>query len=330
MELYRSKTHVAGIDISIERTSIGIVDVRGNILAETIIKTQEYQTLNDYLNKLAEQIVELAEKTCGLDQLRSVGISAPSGNYKTGCIENSPNLPWKGIVPLATMLRERIGVAVALGNDGLAIATGEMTYGCAHGVHDFALVQIGHGVGSCIFSEGKPVNGFHGFAGEIGHTCIDYSPNARRCNCGLYGCLEEYAGERGVIATARELMDQSDRPSMLRDIPREELTPKEVTRCADAGDAMAQEVYAKVGFILGVGLANLATLLDVKIIILTGGILRAGNWLIHPAYESFNQHIFGNIRDRVKLLCSSLADQERNILGASSLAWSVEEYSLFR
>lgn len=330
MELYKSKTHVAGIDISYEHTSIGIVDVRGNILAHDEIITLDYMNVNEYVNALAEHLLMLAEKTCGIDRLRSVGISAPSGNYKTGCIENSPNFPWKGVIPLGTMLRERIGVAVALGNDAFAIAQGEMTYGSAHGIHNFALVTIGHGLGSCIFVDGKPIVGHLGFAGELGHTCINSCENARQCTCGLKGCLEAYVSARGIMQTAREVLDESDKPSALRDLDLSKATPKDVSQIANDGDELALEVYRRTGYVLGIALANLATLIDVKIIILTGGIVKAGKCLIEPTYASFEEHIFGNIRGRVRLLCSSLSDRERNILGASSLAWNVEEYSLFR
>ena len=163
-----------------------------------------------YVDKLTETIVEIAEANGGLETIRSVGISGPSAVYLSGCIENSPNLPWKGIVPLAAMLRDRLGIAVALGNDAHNTALGEKMYGSAHGMKNFIVVNIGVGLGSCFFSEGHEHQGAQGYAGEIGHTCIE--ENGRQCGCGLKGCLEAYVASAGIAQTAQEI------PLMLSDL----------------------------------------------------------------------------------------------------------------
>ena len=320
------KDRVIGVDISLDWTTYAIVDVRGQILAESRFPTEDYPEISGFVTKLAESIVTLVEANGGYGTIRSVGISAPSANFRTGCIENSPNMPWKGVIPLAAMMRDQLGVAVALGNNANVIALGEHAFGCAHGMNDFILITLGSGMGSCIYSNGHPYLGSHGFAGEIGHTCIDR--NGRQCGCGNRGCLEQYTAAKGIVQTARILMEQDNKPSLMREARM--LTPEMITRYCEMGDELAIEVYRRTGQVLGFGLAGYATVLNPEAIIFTGGIARAGEWLLGPTRESFEEHVFHNIAGKVKFLVSSLNDHNKEVLGASVLAWSVKEYSLFK
>ena len=320
------KSRVIGVDISLDETSFAIVDVRGNIIARDEFSTQDYVNVNDYISTLSERVVMLAEANGGYESIRSMGISAPSGNYLTGCIENAPNLHWKGVVPMAAMLRDRLGIAVALGNDAHLAALGEHAFGSAHGMTNFVLITLGHGIGSCIFSNGEVHLGADGFAGEVGHTCLVL--NGRTCGCGKKGCLEAYCGAHGIVKTAREMMEQSDEPSLMRTI--EKLTPKKISECCDQGDKMAIDVFERTGRMLGMTLAGYASILDPEAIVFSGGVSHAGHWLMNPAKEEFEAHVFHNTRGRVKFLLSALEDHERDVLGASALAWGIKEYSLFK
>lgn len=328
MERFINKTRVIGVDISVERTTFAIVDIRGHIIASGDFKTLDFLQIDDFVNELTKEIIILIEDNGGFESIRSVGISSPSANYRTGCIENAPNLPWKGVIPLAAMLRDRLGLAVAITNDSNAIAMGEFTFGSAHGMRDFAVITIGHGLGCGYYSHGKLCNGASGFCGELGHTCV--IPNGRKCECGLEGCLETYVAEKGILRTAKEMMAESDEPSLMRDIDPTVITPKLIVGCCEKGDKMAIEVFKKTGTLLGVALANFASIVDPEAIIITGGIAKAGHWLFDPLWESFDSHIFHNIRGKVKLLESTLNGRERDVLGASVLAWNVKEYSLFK
>jgi len=322
------KNRVVGVDISTERTTYAIVDIRGNIIAEDGFETYEYPNVNDFVAKLADSILELVVANGGYESIRSVGISSPSASIVTGCIVNAPNLPWKGVVPLAAMVRDRLGLAVAMANDAHISALGEKAYGSAHGMRDFVIINIGVGLGSCFFSANHEHQGAGGFAGEIGHTCIDDSDSARICACGKRGCLEAYCAAKGIIRTAEEVMAESDKPSLMRG--QEQLSPKMITEFCEQGDELAIEVYRRTGYKLGIGMANYASVIDPEAIILTGGISKAGKWLIDPAYESFDEHVFGNIRGKVKIILSMIDNRERDVLGASALAWSQKEYSLFK
>jgi len=320
------KNQVIGVDISLDETSYAIVDVRGNIIAREGFETQAHPDLSEYVGYLSERIVMLAECNGGFENIRSMGISAPSGNFLTGCIENAPNLQWKGVIPMAAMLRDQLGIAVALGNDAHLAGLGEHAFGCAHGMNNFVLITLGHGIGSCIFSNGDVHLGADGFAGEVGHTCVTY--NGRVCGCGKKGCLEAYCGANGIVKTAQEMMAESDQPSLMRTIER--LTPKKITECCEQGDEMAIEVYRRTGVILGTAMAGYASLLDPEAIVFAGGVSHAGHWLLEPAHEVFENLVFRNTRGRVKFLTSALDDHERDVLGASALAWGIKEYSLFK
>ena len=321
------KDRVVGIDISKLTTTYAIVDIRGNILAKDQFPTVDYPDVNDYVAVLSEKLVTFMLENDAIDKVRSVGISAPSGDFKTGCIENSPNMPWKGVIPLAAMLRDRLGLAVAVANDGHVIGLGEQQYGSAHGLSEFAIVTIGHGLGCSVFSNKMPHLGSNGFAGEFGHTCaVD---GGRQCECGLKGCLETYVAAKGIILTAKELLEKNPyEQSLLRDCER--LTPKIIADYCNLGDNIAIETFRRTGYMLGLSLANLAAVIDPEAIILSGGIAKAGKWLLDPLEESFADHLFHNIRDKVKIIVSNINSRDRDVLGASALAWEVKEYSLFK
>ena len=326
MEEYQIKTKVVGVDISNELTTYAIVDIRGNIIAEESFLTSDYADVNNYVTGLSDKIVNLVEANGGYETIRSIGVSSPSASSVSGCIENAANLPWKGIIPLSAMLRDRIGLAVGLSNDAHVSALGEYTFGCAHGMKNFIILSLGVGIGSCFFTAGDDHIGHNGYAGEFGHTCV--VKNGRACGCGHTGCLESYVGAAGIVNTAKELMAESDAPTIMRNL--EKLSPRTIKECCDQGDEMAIEVYRRTGEMLGLGLANYASLVDPEAIILTGGISHAGKWLLDPTCKSFEEHVFGNLRGKVKMLVSKLEDRERDVLGASALAWSVPEYSLFK
>lgn len=320
------KTRVVGVDIGIDVTTYAIVDIRGTIIAIDHFSTSDYPIVSEYVAVLSDKIVTLVEANGGYETVRSVGISAPSGNFLTGSIENAANLPWKGIIPLAALMRDSLGLAVAVGNDAHATAIGERVYGSAHGLQNFVVVSMGHGgVGSCFFSNGMAHLGDSGSAGEIGHICVE--DHGRLCGCGRQGCLERYVSVGGLIQTAREILADSSEDSLMRQLS--ELTPEAIGQCCDEGDKLALEVYRQTGEMFGIGLSFYASIINPEAIILTGGLTNQWKWLEEPTQLSFNEHLFPNLRGKVELQVSIITDAERDVMGASALAWEVEEYSLF-
>lgn len=320
------KTRVVGVGISLAKTSCAVVDLRGNIIASDSFPTSDYPFIGDYVSALSEHILALVEANGGYESIRSVGISVPSGNFLTGSIVNSPNMPWKGVIPLAAMLRDRLGLAVALANNAHIMALAEHAFGAAHGMRDFLVVSMGGGVGSSFFSNGKLHLGVDGFAGEFGHSCI--VPDGRLCGCGNKGCVEAYCAWKGILRTAQEVMEECDEPSLMRQ--NENLTPDVIASYCNQGDKLAIETYRRTGELLGLGLANYASVIDPEAIIFTGLASKAGHWMLEPAHNAFNEHVFQNTKDQVKFIISSMDYHTRYILGASVLAWEVKEYSLFK
>ena len=321
------KTRVVGVDIREVRTTYAVVDIRGEIIAMDYFMTMDYPDVSDYVSALSEKIIMLVEENGGYEMIRSIGMSAPSANFMTGCIENAANMPWKGVVPLAAMLRDRLGLAVALANDAHVTALGEKAFGSAHGLKDFVVVSISHGgLGSCIFMDGKPHLGVNGFAGEVGHSCVEVG--GRECGCGRRGCLETYCADKGLVRTVEELLQAEELPSALKGLKN--ISVQSVTYYCDQGDQVAIEAMRRLGFMLGLGLANYASILNPEAIILTGDMMQAGKWLLKPMRKSFDEHVFHNIQGETRLLVSILKEGERDVLGASALAWDVKEYSLFK
>ena len=321
------KTRVVGVDIREVRTTYAVVDIRGEIIAMDYFMTMDYPDISDYVSALSEKIIMLVEENGGYEMIRSIGMSAPSGNFMTGCIENAANMPWKGVVPLAAMLRDRLGLAVALANDAHVTALGEKAYGSAHGLKDFVVVSISHGgLGSCIFMDGKPHLGVNGFAGEVGHSCVEVG--GRQSVRESRGCLETYCSDKGLVKTVEELLQAEELPSALKGLKN--ISVESVAYYCDQGDQVAIEAMRRLGFMLGLGLANYASILNPVAIILRGDMMQAGKWLLKPMRKSFVEHVFHNIQGETRLLVSILKEGERDVLGASALAWDVKEYSLFK
>lgn len=313
------KPYVVGMDIGGTNSVFGIVDARGNILCVDSIKTQVYKDIDEYVDAVAEKLLPMMEQVGGKEKVKGMGIGAPNGNFYTGNIEFAPNLPWKGVVRLSELFENRIGVPVTVTNDANAAAIGEMTYGAARGMKNFIEITLGTGVGSGIVINGQLVYGHDGFAGELGHV-ISRRTNGRQCGCGRTGCLEAYCSATGVARTAKEIVDCTDEPSLLRDIEGE-ITSKDVYDAAIRGDKVAQEVFTFTGTILGEALADFIAFSAPEAIILFGGLTKAGDLIMKPTREAMEANVLNIWKGKTKLLVSELKDSDAAVLGASALAW---------
>ncbi len=319
-----SKPYVIGVDLGGQTAKFGIVDARGNVLKQTAIRSNTQNHPEEFINDLAESIKKLIDKEYSIDEIRGIGVGAPNGNYYTGCIENAANLTWakNQIVHFADMLKDKVGIPVALTNDANAAAVGEMTYGAARGMKNFIMITLGTGVGSGIVINGDVVYGHDGFAGELGHTCAVRN-NGRICGCGKTGCLEAYASAMGVARTAREILELTDRKTLLRNIPAENITSKDVFDAAIEGDDVAKDIFAFTGRMLGEKFADFVAFSAPEAIVLFGGLTKAGDLIYKPIVESMNLNLMPIWRNKVKVLFSTLKESDAAILGASALAWEI-------
>ena len=322
--LSKLKPYVIGLDLGGTNSVFGIVDSRGDIKATTSIKTQGYDDVNDYVAASVEALQLIIDQVGGIDTIKAMGIGAPNGNYYNGTIEFAPNLSWghNGVVPLAKMFSEKLGIPVALTNDANAAAIGEMTYGVARGMKNFIVITLGTGVGSGIVVNGQLVYGSDGFAGELGHVVVRRE-EGRSCGCGRNGCLEAYCSATGVARTARELLETTEEPSLLREVILEDITSLDVSIAAEKGDKLAQHVYQTTGEMLGEACANFAAFSSPEAFIFFGGLTKAGDLLMKPLKESYDKNVLKIYKDKAKFLISGLDGSSAAVLGASAIGWEI-------
>ncbi|MEJ0101179.1 MAG: ROK family protein [Bacteroidota bacterium] len=311
---------VIGIDIGGTGTKFGIVDRDGNVLFSSEISTKKHKEVDTFIDELHTALGQLIEKAGGTGRIKGIGVGAPNGNFYTGTIEYAPNLPWKGIIPLAKKIEDKFKLPATLTNDANAAAIGEMMYGAAKGMKDFIMITLGTGVGSGIVANGHLIYGHDGFAGELGHTII--IPDGRlHQGTGKHGSLESYASATGVRYTTIELLESSKEKSLLRSIPKEEIDSKKVYEAAVKGDKLAKEVFEYTGRILGIALANAVMFSSPEAIILFGGLTKAGDLILKPTREHMEANLIQVFQNKVRILISHLKESDAAILGASALAW---------
>ena len=311
-----SHQYLIGVDLGGTNTVFGIVDNEGNIVCENSIKTQAYPDIHDFVDACVQCVSPLIEQVGGKQLIGGMGIGAPNANFYTGTIEEAPNLPWKGKVPLAQMLSERLGMKVVMTNDANAAAMGEMAYGAARGMRHFVVITLGTGVGSGIVIDGRLVYGSDGFAGELGHMIVDNSPTARQCGCGRRGCLETYCSARGIIRTAQELSSMvNGQWSMVNG----QLTALEIYKAAKQGDELAIETFRRTGETLGAACANITTFCSPEAYIFFGGPMHSHEFIFPSLIDTYNRQVLPIYRNRCRFLLSELMDRNAAVLGAAAL-----------
>ena len=315
--------YVVGIDIGGQTSKIGVVDARGTVLAQTVIRTDSHSEVELYIAELADAVKKVIREAKVEGAVRGIGVGAPNGNYYDGTIENAVNISWGGgkTIHFSKLLSEAMGgLPVALTNDANAAAVGEMTYGAARGMKNFIMITLGTGVGSGIVINGEVVYGHDGFAGELGHVAAVRN-NGRFCNCGKTGCLETYASATGVARTAREWLELTDEPSVLRNL--DSIASKDVFDAAKEGDKLALKIFEFTGKMLGRSFADFIAFSAPEAIVLFGGLARAKEFLTEPIESAMNANVLPLWKNKVKLVYSQLKESDAAILGASALAWEL-------
>ena len=317
------KPYVIGVDLGGTNTVFGIVDTYGKIVAEDSIKTQKYKTAEEFVEAGVACLLPLIAQGGGTEKIEGMGIGAPNANYYTGAIEIAPNIAWAhdSVVPLGEMFSQKLGIPVHLTNDANAAALGEMTYGAARGMKNFIVITLGTGVGSGIVINGQLVYGHDGFAGELGHVTMVRGGEGRVCGCGRKGCLECYCSASGMARTAREMLANTDRPSLLREKNPADIESLDVSIAAGKGDELANEIFQFTGKMLGEACADFTAFSSPEAYIFFGGLCKAGDLIMKPIEESYNRAVMPIYRGKAKFLVSGLMNANAAVLGASALAW---------
>jgi glucokinase len=313
------KQVVIGVDIGGTFTKYGLVDREGNVLIEGSMATDAYDNVIDYQRGLYESMEQVFAPLKGTIEIKGAGFGAPNGNFYKGTIEYAPNLKWKGVIHFCELFKKHLNVPAVLTNDANAAAIGEGLYGGAKGMRDYIIITLGTGLGSGIVSNGELIYGFDGFAGELGHVCVE--PHGRKCGCGKQGCLETYCSASGIKRTVFELICDMTEDSELRQYNFFELSSEMIYEAALRNDAIALKAFEFTGQILGSKLADAVAYSSPEAIFLFGGLAKSGDLLFKPTYESFEENLLPIYRNKIKILPSGLQDKNIAVLGASALIW---------
>ncbi len=328
-----------GIDIGGTNTAFGLVDEAGDIYGESVISTEKYKFFsdyNDYIAALCEAMQALIESISFDFELIGIGIGAPNANFHSGDIVTPANL-WhfspeetdrddsRRIFHITEDIKARFPKTdVVITNDANAAAIGEMVFGNAKGVKDFVMVTLGTGLGSGFVANGELVYGHDGFAGELGHICVER--NGRECGCGRRGCLEAYVSATGIKRTVYALLAKSNAPSELRDIAYKDFEAVMVSTAAKHGDPIALEAFRYTGEILGHALADVVALTSPKVIVLFGGLSKAGDLIFNPTKWYMEESMLSVFKNKVEIIPSGIPkDKNAAILGGAALIWQKQE-----
>ncbi len=310
-----------GIDIGGTNTDLAFVDRDGSFIADDRLSTSSFPQPEVFVAALAEKAKLMRKNLAEPVEIIGIGIGAPMGNINKGTIEEPADLPWKGITPLADLLREHIDLPILVTNDANAAAVGEMVYGGAKGMKNFAVITLGTGLGSGIVVDGKLLYGQDGFAGEVGHTIVRPGRSNRECGCGRFGCLETYVSATGLKRTLFKIMSDSIEDSELRDMSFNKMTSLDIADAAERGDVLAKRAFEHTGEMLGLKLADLVAHTNPEAIFLFGGLTLAKGLIMEPTVRAFHENLLSIYRGKVKLLASGLNSKNSAVLGAAALAW---------
>ena len=283
------KPYCAGIDVGGTTVKLGLFQTDGALLDKWEIPTDKAENGSKILPDIASSLKEkMKEKNISIEDLEGAGIGVPGPVRENGTVPSCVNIGW-GEMDVKKEMEALMSVPVSVGNDANVAALGEMWQGGAKGYENVLLVTLGTGVGGGLIIRGHIVAGSHGAGAEIGHLTVDTSEE-EACNCGRKGCLEYYASATGAVRLAKRAMAKTNEPSSLRG--KEDLTAKDVFDAAKAGDALAVKVEAEYFDRLGFGLSIISTVCDPDIIVLGGGVSKAGERLVQGVQEAFVRYAF--------------------------------------
>ncbi len=277
-----------GVDIGGTTVKIGLFRTDGEIADKWEIPTHVENGGEAILPDVAEALKKkMAEKNLEISQVSGIGIGIPAPVDENGIVQNTANLGW-GYKEVKREMEVLTGMNVAAGNDANVAALGEMWLGAGKGEKNMIMVTLGTGVGGGIIVNGQALAGAHGAGGEIGHLCVD-PEETERCGCGNRGCLEQYASATGITRLARRRLAADDKASALRE---KELSAKAVFDALKEGDPVAEEIVEEFGAYLGYAMANLAAVTDPAVIVIGGGVSKAGEILLGYVEKYFKERAF--------------------------------------
>ncbi|WP_240729741.1 ROK family protein [Flavobacterium sp. ASW18X] len=311
---------VIGIDIGGTKTKIGLVNKEGVCLEKTFFRTREFTDLDDFQFKIKQEVTQLLEKVTGAPKILGCGIGAPNASSKRGTIENAANLQWKGSVPFIEKMQEKMPMPMRLMNDASAAALGELLFGNGKKMQDFIAITLGTGFGAGIVANGRLIDGFDGFAGELGHVDMTIG-DGRLTGLGVPGGLEAYVSATGLKRTIMYMQSKYMEESRFRSIAYKDLHGEDITKAAEEGDTLALKAFDYTAKIMAKALANFTAFTQPEAFILMGGLVNSGKWILEPLDRYLNTYLLEVYRGKVKLLTSGMEGKTAAICGAAALIW---------
>ena len=283
-----------GVDLGGTTVKLAFFDREGNILHKWEIPTVTANGGQQILPDIAEAIKGfMAEKQIAKEQIIGVGIGVPGPIDDKGVVNRCVNLGW-GVFNIQEVLSGLTGLPVKAGNDANVAALGEAWKGGGNGCDNMIMATLGTGVGGGIIIGGKPVSGAHGAGGEIGHLTLNRE-ETETCGCGRCGCVEQYCSATGVVRVTKRYLQETQAESPLRSLS--DMTCKDVFDAAKAGDGVALEALERVYDYLGQFLAAICCVVDPEMVVLGGGVSKAGQVLLDGAKRYFDQYSFHACRE---------------------------------
>jgi len=312
----RARRLAIGIDVGGTFIKVGLVDETGAILAQHQIETAAERGPDAILGRIAEQANSIMAGRD--DTIVALGLGVPGVINDRGEIAHPPNLPGWEVVPVAERLAPLLDadIPIAVENDANVAGFAESRVGSAAGDASFLFITLGTGIGGCIIIDRSIWRGGGGGAGEVGHVTID--PNGPLCACGARGCIEAYLGQRYLTALACERFARMPASALHARALDGEITPRDISEAADAGDAAARELFAELGTLLGAALASVLNLCDLSLVIVGGGVARAGDHILEPARRSLSARALKSIASRIEVRQAQLGN-DAGIIGAALL-----------
>lgn len=303
-----------GVDIGGTTVKIGLFRTDGELVDKWEIKTRTENGGEAILPDIADALKKkMEEKGIAASQMSGIGIGIPAPVDEDGVVQNTANLGW-GYKEVSREMEELSGMKVAAGNDANVAALGEMWLGAGKGHKDLIMVTLGTGVGGGVIVNGQPLTGAHGAGGEIGHLCVNYG-ETECCGCGKQGCLEQYASATGIARLARKRLAADDTASVLRDA--KVVDAKAVFDALKVGDGLAEEIVEEFGAYLGHAMANLAAVTDPSVIVIGGGVSKAGSILLGYIEKYYMEKAFFANKE-TKFVLAKLGN-DAGICGAARL-----------
>lgn len=310
--------YAIGVDLGGTKILTALVDERGEVIARVRVATPTTGP-DGVVDAIVASVAELSRKS-GISPRSAlgVGVGAPGPlDPDTGIVFEPPNLPGWRDVPLAAIMAERLGVPAFLENDANAAAMGERWVGAGRGVDDLVYLTVSTGIGGGLILAGRLYRGVSGTAGEVGHMAI--ARDGPRCGCGRIGCLEAMASGTAIAREARLAVERGS-PTVLSQVAPEAITSEDVAHAALGGDPLAREIFAGAAAALGTGITNLVNLLNPALVIVGGGVTRAGELLFAPVRRIVQEEAFERPWAAVQVVPAALGD-DVGVIGAAAVAY---------